>query len=122
MRYTQLSQADIATMLDTIGVGSIAELFEVIPQDQRLPGQLDLPAGLSEMELLADLERLAGNNQACDQQVCFLGGGAYDHFIPSAVDDLAGQSSFVTAYTPYQAEASQGACRPSTSFRLSFAN
>ena len=65
MRYTQLSQAEVATMLDTIGAGSIAELFEVIPQDQRLKGELDLPAGLSEMELLADLERLAGRNQAC---------------------------------------------------------
>ena len=108
MRYTQLSEGEARTMLGVIGARSVEELFEVIPAGQRLTGELELPAGLSELELLADLERLAAKNRPCDGQVCFLGAGAYDHFIPAAVDDLAGQSSFVTAYTPYQAEASQG--------------
>ncbi|UCG32156.1 MAG: aminomethyl-transferring glycine dehydrogenase subunit GcvPA [Phycisphaerales bacterium] len=108
MRYTQLTDNDLKTILNTIGVRSIDDLFAVIPADQRLKGKLGLPAGLSEMELLAELDRLAAANQACDRQVCFLGAGAYDHYIPTAVDALAGQSSFVTAYTPYQAEASQG--------------
>ena len=60
------------------------------------------------MELLADLERLASKNISTDQQISFLGGGIYDHFVPTIVDSLAMQSEFLTAYTPYQAEASQG--------------
>jgi glycine dehydrogenase subunit 1 len=108
VRYTQFTENDIGAMLREIGAGSIDELFEVIPEDQRFKGELALPPGLSEMELRAELDRLAGGNRTCGQQVCFLGAGAYDHFIPAAVEALAGQSSFVTAYTPYQAEASQG--------------
>ena len=108
MRYTQLTEPDVRTMLGTIGAGSVDDLFSVIPDEQKLNRALDLPAGLSEMELLADLERLAGANADCTSQVCFLGAGSYDHFIPTVVDALAAQGSFLTGYTPYQAEASQG--------------
>ncbi len=96
-------------MLETIGVQRVDDLFIDVPARFRLDHSLNLPAALTELELLADLERLAGANNACNQQVCFLGGGIYDHFVPTVVDALASQSEFVTAYTPYQAEAAQGA-------------
>ena len=109
MNYTQVSDTQVEHMLNTIGVESIAELFSRIPSDQRFNGPLAIPAGVSEMELLADLDSLAGRNTTCRDAVCFLGAGAYDHFIPTIVDHLAMRGEFRTAYTPYQAEASQGA-------------
>lgn len=108
MRYTQFTDSDVKQMLSTIGVRSVDELFKPVPADHRLREALDIPAGLSELELLDDVGALAANNSPCCQRVCFLGCGAYDHFIPTMVDSLAGQTEFVTAYTPYQAEASQG--------------
>ncbi|MCP4251278.1 MAG: aminomethyl-transferring glycine dehydrogenase subunit GcvPA [bacterium] len=108
MKYTQLSEAQIESMLDTIGVKTVDDLFAVIPQEHRLDRPLNLEPGISEPELLAELSRLAAKNKACDRQVCFLGAGAYDHFIPTIVDHLATKGEFLTAYTPYQAEASQG--------------
>ena len=108
MNYTQLTEADVQHMLSTIGVERVEDLFGGIPEAARRLAPLDLPAPLSESELLAELNRLAGANRTCDELVCFLGGGVYDHFIPSVVDSLASQAEFVTAYTPYQAEASQG--------------
>lgn len=108
MRYTQLTPADITHMLSRIGVRSIEELFRDVPTANRLKRPLDLPQAMSELELLSHLDALTRRNHGCDEHVCFLGGGAYDHFIPTVVDALAGQSEFVTAYTPYQAEASQG--------------
>jgi glycine dehydrogenase subunit 1 len=109
MRFTQLTDSDAARMLQTIGVKTAEDLFASIDPSQRLPRPLELPPALSELDLIAELNHLAGLNRSCDQLVCFLGGGAYDHFIPTVVDHLAGQSEFVTAYTPYQAEVSQGA-------------
>jgi glycine dehydrogenase subunit 1 len=108
MDYTQLTEPDVRHMLDSIGVDRVDTLFRDIPPNARLNRPLCLPAPLTELELLADLQRLASANHSCDELVCFLGGGMYDHFIPTVVDALAGQSEFVTAYTPYQAEASQG--------------
>lgn len=108
MRYTQLTEHDVQEMLGKIGVKSIDDLFSTIPEKLRLKGHLDIPPGLSELEMLADAEALAARNTDCNEAVCFLGGGAYDHFIPTVVDALSGQSEFLTAYTPYQAEASQG--------------
>ncbi|MFH0980102.1 MAG: aminomethyl-transferring glycine dehydrogenase subunit GcvPA [Planctomycetota bacterium] len=108
MNYTQLSDRQVQHMLQTIGVKSVEDLFSRVPPQQRLRRPLNIPAGLSEMELLADLQALAGRNQTCDDLVCFLGAGAYDHFIPTIVDHLAMRGEFRTAYTPYQAEASQG--------------
>jgi glycine dehydrogenase subunit 1 len=108
MRYTQLGNNDVSRMLERIGADSVEALFAGVPAGARLDGPLDVPAAMSELELTRHLESLAGANHGCDELVCFLGGGAYDHFIPAIVDALAGQSEFVTAYTPYQAEASQG--------------
>jgi glycine dehydrogenase subunit 1 len=95
-------------MLDKIGASSLEELFAFIPPDLRLQRPLQVPAALCEIELQQHMAELATGNQSADDAVCFLGGGSYDHFIPAVVDAIAGRSEFYTAYTPYQAEASQG--------------
>jgi glycine dehydrogenase subunit 1 len=94
-------------MLRSIGVASADELFEQVPADLRLKRPLDLPPPLTEMELEAHVRALAKRN-ANGERVCFLGGGAYDHFIPAVVDEIVSRGEFYTAYTPYQPEASQG--------------
>jgi len=108
MRYTQFTDHNVREMLATIGVRSIEELFADVPAEIRCRGPLELPAALSEPRLRAHISALAAKNHGTDELVCFLGGGAYDHFIPALVDAMAAQGTFLTAYTPYQAEASQG--------------
>lgn len=108
MSYVLNTPADQKEMLKTIGVASIDELFETIPAAVRLKKPLDIPPALSEMPMTDEMVRLAKKNFSPDQAVCFLGGGSYDHFIPAVVDQVAGRGEFYTAYTPYQAEASQG--------------
>ncbi len=108
MKFTQLTDRHVESMLDTIGVGSIDDLFATVPNEHRLDRPLDIPPGLSELGLLANAKALADANHHCDDLVCFMGCGAYDHFIPTLVDHLAMKGEFLTAYTPYQAEASQG--------------
>jgi glycine dehydrogenase subunit 1 len=108
MRYTQLTPDHVRHMLDTIGAASIEELLAPIPADHRCGGPLSIPAGASEPDILRDTSVLAQRNQDTTKLVSFLGAGAYDHFIPTLVDHLAMQGEFLTAYTPYQAEASQG--------------
>src|SRR5438046_4820942 len=95
-------------MLAALGLGSLDELFGEIPAGVRLDRPLDIPDGVSEMELIHDMRTLAGGDRSADQLVCFAGGGAYDHYIPSVVWALAGRSEFYTSYTPYQPELSQG--------------
>lgn len=96
-------------MLRVCGVDSIEKLFsDQVPADLRLNRLLEMPPPLSELELEAELTALALKNGGASSRTCFLGGGAYDHFIPAAVDTIATRSEFYTAYTPYQAEASQG--------------
>src|SRR5207248_8282858 len=94
--------------LKTIGVKSIDELFQTMRAVVWLKKPLDSPPALSEMPMTDEMVRLAKNNLSPDAAVCFLGGGSYDHFIPAVVDQMAGRGEFYTAYTPYQAEASQG--------------
>lgn len=108
MRYTQFNDAQVRQMLSTIGVSSIDELFKTIPSQLRRKEPLHVPRGVSELEMLRDLNALAAKNQDTSKLTCFLGAGAYDHFVPTLVDALAAQTEFVTGYTPYQAEASQG--------------
>jgi glycine dehydrogenase subunit 1 len=108
LSYLLNTPADVAAMLAKIGVASVEELFSLIPSDLRLKRPLDIPAALSELELTQHVAGLAAKNQAAGDGLCFLGGGSYDHFIPSVVDAIASRSEFYTAYTPYQAEASQG--------------
>jgi glycine dehydrogenase subunit 1 len=106
--YVLNTPDDQRAMLARIGVSSIEELFANIPAELRLKRPLAIPPALGEMELQRQIESLAARNRAGGDAVCFLGGGAYDHFIPSVVDAVAGRGEFYTAYTPYQAEASQG--------------
>jgi glycine dehydrogenase subunit 1 len=106
--YVLNTPDDQKAMLARIGVSSIHELFANIPAELRLKRPLAIPPALGEMELQRHIEALAQRNEAAGDAVCFLGGGAYDHFIPSVVDAVAGRGEFYTAYTPYQAEASQG--------------
>src|SRR6476619_5307060 len=95
-------------MLATIGVDSVAELFAQIPQSLRLDRPLSLPAGMSEAEVYERLAALAARNVDCEEQVCFLGAGMYDHYVPAIVDAITQRSEFLTPYTPYQPEISQG--------------
>ena len=107
--YLPHTDDDIRSMLEFIGLSSVEELFAVVPDAIRLAGGLDMPAGLSEFDTLAEMERLAARNRLTGPDlVCFAGGGAYDHDIPAAVRHLAFRSEFVTAYTPYQPEVAQG--------------
>jgi glycine dehydrogenase subunit 1 len=95
-------------MLARVGVESLEALFQQVPPAVRLQRPLDIPPAQSEIELTQHLQKLAGRNRVGGDAVCFLGGGSYDHFIPAVVDAVAGRGEFYTAYTPYQAEASQG--------------
>jgi glycine dehydrogenase subunit 1 len=108
LSYVLNTPEDQRAMLERIGVASVADLFDNIPAALRLDRPLDVPPALTEVELTAHLQELAACNQSAADAVCFLGGGSYDHFVPAVVDAVAGRGEFYTAYTPYQAEASQG--------------
>ena len=108
MAYTPHTPEDLAEMLAAVGVARVEELFETVPKANRLNRPLDIPASMNELELTRYALEIAGRNQSAGTEICFMGGGFYDHFIPALVDQLAGRSEFYTAYTPYQAEASQG--------------
>ena len=105
--YLPSTEADRSAMLREIGVDSVEELFRDIPEGLR-HAQFRLPSPLSELELKKELNRLANRNANLDNYACFLGGGSYRHFIPATVEHVIGRSEFYTAYTPYQAEVSQG--------------
>ncbi|MCW5839492.1 MAG: glycine dehydrogenase, partial [Anaerolineales bacterium] len=94
-------------MLEAIGVKTIADLFEAVPQKFRFP-KLNLPAPLTEMEALGELKGIAEANESADDLVSFLGAGAYHHYIPAGVDSILRRGEYYTAYTPYQPEISQG--------------
>lgn len=108
MPYLYHTDDDRRTMLDSLGLSSEEELFEQIPKEFRLRDGLAIDDGLTEYETLEYFGRLAATNRPAGDRVSFLGGGIYDHVIPSIVGHLAGRSEFYTAYTPYQAEVSQG--------------
>ena len=94
MPYLLNTPEDREAMLAKIGVGSIDDLFAPIPAELRLTRPLDIPPALPEMELTRHMHALAAKNRSASDAVCFLGGGAYDHFIPSVVDAIAGRSEF----------------------------
>lgn len=108
MSYVLNTPEQQRAMLQKIGVANCEELFHAIPEALRLKRPLDVAPALTEIELTRHLHSLAAKNQSAEDAVCFLGGGSYDHFIPAVVDAISGRSEFYTAYTPYQAEASQG--------------
>lgn len=108
-RYTTATEADREAMLAAVGVGSIQDLLaEQIPNALLLQDPLDLPDGLSEQEVYTHLADLAAANTSAEDEVTFLGAGMYDHYVPAIIDMLLGRSEFLTPYTPYQPEVSQG--------------
>jgi len=107
MSYIPHTAADRQAMLAAIGVESIEDLFDAVPEKYRFP-ELALPNPLSEMEVLAELQGLQAANASAQEFPLFLGAGAYHHFIPSAVNHILLRGEFYTAYTPYQPEVSQG--------------
>ncbi len=108
MRYAPLSESDRRLMLAAIGVPSIEALYAEVPQKARREGLLDLPLGLSEMEVERRLRALAAKNVSASSAPFFLGAGAYRHHLPAAVDSLIQRGEFLTSYTPYQPEIAQG--------------
>jgi glycine dehydrogenase subunit 1 len=108
-RYTAITPADLDAMLDAIGVSSVQEIFDrQVPEGVRLGRELDLPQGQSEQEVFAHLSELAARNVSAEDELSFLGAGMYDHYVPAIVDMLMERSEFLTPYTPYQPEISQG--------------
>jgi glycine dehydrogenase subunit 1 len=116
MSYISISDKDKRAMLESIGVGSVEELFSSLPEWTRVKGDLDLPGPMSELELTRTVSGLAAGNR-CADYLSFLGGGAYDHFIPAVVDQLSSRGEFVTPYTPYQPEVSQGTLQVTFEFQ-----
>lgn len=108
MPYLFNTDDDRAAMLKAIGADTVDELFDAIPAELRFKGDLNVGPALTEIELTQQLSALASKNKHTGNTACFLGGGAYDHFIPAAVDMLASRGEFYTSYTPYQPEVSQG--------------
>lgn len=108
MSYLSLTDADREEMFAAIGISSIDELFDQIPTGVRFGRELDLPPALGEAELARHVEELASGNVPTGAEISFLGAGIYDHYVPSVVDVLLQRGEFLTAYTPYQPEMSQG--------------
>jgi glycine dehydrogenase subunit 1 len=106
--YLPHIEQDIDSMLDTIGVKRIDDLFSDIPETIRLKEKLNIGKPMSEIEVRKYIEGLSKQNKGVENLVCFLGAGAYDHYIPSIIKHLTSRSEFYTAYTPYQPEVSQG--------------
>jgi len=106
-RFTSIQGGDRAAMLEAVGARSVEDLFSAIPSAVRLNRSLDLPPAASELELRREFEEIAAMNSGAGLK-CYIGAGAYDHFIPAAIDHILMRSEFYTAYTPYQAEVSQG--------------
>jgi glycine dehydrogenase subunit 1 len=107
-RYTSVTDDDLRQMLAAIGAGSVEELFADIPESLRLGRPLALDDGLSEQEVYAELSALAARNVSTEDEVSFLGAGMYDHYVPALIDSIIMRSEFLTPYTPYQPEISQG--------------
>ena len=108
MRYLPHTDSDRKAMLDAIGVASIDELFTDVPEAARLDGLIDLPKKQGELQVERALTAMAGKNTSAGQAPFFVGAGAYKHHVPALVDHLIQRSEFLTAYTPYQPEISQG--------------
>jgi glycine dehydrogenase subunit 1 len=108
MRYLPHTVEDIASMLKAIGLKSIDDLFKTVPEDCRRKGELNLPGALTEWELTGLMNSLSSHMASSPEYKVFIGAGSYEHYIPESVSYLLGRSEFVTSYTPYQPEMSQG--------------
>jgi glycine dehydrogenase subunit 1 len=108
-RYTSTTPQDLDAMLAAVGVSSLQEIFDrQIPEAVRLGRDLDLPPGKPEQEVFEHLRELAARNRSAEEELSFLGAGFYDHYVPALIDMLMERSEFLTPYTPYQPEISQG--------------
>ncbi len=107
-RYTSTTEADRQAMLAEIGLDAVEELFADVPESLRLRSPLALDAPRSEQEVYEELRALAARNTSVEGELSFLGGGMYDHYVPAVVDAITQRSEFLTPYTPYQPEVSQG--------------
>jgi glycine dehydrogenase subunit 1 len=121
MNYIPHTDAERREMLARIGVQTIEDLFIAVPEKYRFP-KLDLPEALTEMEVMWELNALAEANTDVAHHACFLGAGAYNHYIPSLVDHLIRRGEFFTAYTPYQPEVSQGTLQAIFEFQSMIGN
>ncbi|HEV3471956.1 MAG TPA: aminomethyl-transferring glycine dehydrogenase subunit GcvPA [Actinomycetota bacterium] len=108
MDFLPHTDQDVSAMLAALGSPDLEDLFEAIPDSVRAHGELDVPAPLDEISLMAHLRDLAARSKGAAELVCFAGGGSYDHHVPAAVKALASRAEFATSYTPYQPELSQG--------------
>lgn len=104
-KYFPHTQEDLQAMLERVGVKSLDDLYAQIPDDIRFRGDYELPLSQSEMEIREAYDMLGKENR---QLTCFAGMGVYDHYTPSVIPSLLSRSEFLTSYTPYQAEISQG--------------
>lgn len=107
-RYLPDTKQDQDEMLTFLNISSIDELFEDIPAEIRLQGELNIPKAVPERLLVKRMNQLATQNKNANHYPTFLGAGTYDHYIPSVVNHMISRSEFYTAYTPYQPEISQG--------------
>jgi len=119
--FTPHTKTEISTMLKVVGVNRLEELFQVVPESCRYP-KLNLPAGLSEMETRQELQLLSESNETAHDLACFLGAGAYNHYSPAGVDAIIRRGEFLTAYTPYQPEISQGTLQAIFEYQSLIAN
>jgi len=108
VRYIPTTEKEKKDILKFLGISRFEELIDCIPPEIRLKGEVKVPGPLSEIELLKDLGELAKKNADMNDYSVFLGGGSYDHFVPVIIQSIISRSEFLTAYTPYQAEISQG--------------
>ncbi len=120
--YLPHTSEDLREMLKVVGVETLEDLYGDVPEELLLKHDLDLPHSHSEIEVRNAISALAGKNKSTDDLVCFLGAGAYDHYIPAAVNALASRSEFYTAYTPYQPEISQGTLQIMFEYQTMIAN
>ena len=116
--YNVHTGSDVQAMLQVMGLHSIEQLFADVPASVRLRRELDLPAALSEWELMRDVRAMAAMNSSVLTHSSFLGGGAYEHYIPAVVDAIVSRGEFLTAYTPYQPEMSQGLLQALFEFQI----
>lgn len=107
-RFIPSTEEDRKAMLESIGASDIEALFVDIPKEVRLGRELALDAAKSELEVSSLMKKTLGKNRSTDELTCFLGAGAYDHYVPTVVNHLSSRQEFATAYTPYQPEISQG--------------
>jgi len=108
MKYTPNPDPVVGEMLQILGLSDLSQLFSDVKGELQLGRELNIPGGCGEMELRLHLKELAARNRSTEDYPCFLGAGAYDHYIPAALEQLLLRSEFYTAYTPYQPEISQG--------------